>query len=169
MNCYNRCCKWWTSVALLPTLHTSHAPPIFFWLKCEESKSNVFFFSGLYFSWKGKPKKTDLQGTPPPVTPEEPREGFITKLYPKKVQWRQADDVYVNVDLNTGELDVTDIAIGSGVKQGFGTESMKVIKRSRRKPRLLRKGATADDIKMDDVEKMILQNTISQKRNLRFK
>ena len=118
---------------------------------------------------KGKPKKTDLQGTPPPVTPEEPREGFITKLYPKKVQWRQADDVYVNVDLNTGELDVTDIAIGSGVKQGFGTESMKVIKRSRRKPRLLRKGATADDIKMDDVEKMILQNTISQKRNLRFK
>ena len=118
---------------------------------------------------KPKPKKVELPPNQQSATKDDEKKDYIKKLYPQKVQWKQSDDLYITMNLNSGDVDVSEFAVGSGVKSGTGKDSMKVIKRGLKKPKLLRSSASSDEIKMDDVERLIIQQSLFPKRNLRFK
>ena len=55
--------------------------------------------------------------------------------WPSIIQWKQLDDTYATLDLDTGQKEIYNEPIGSGVNQGYLDESLKIIERQRNRPK----------------------------------
>jgi len=84
-----------------------------------------------------KPKKKVVPPLGSTVTLDDKRkvENQDVTQWPSVIQWKQLDDTYATLDLDTGIKEVYSEPTGTGVNQGYLDESLKIIERQRQRPK----------------------------------
>ena len=84
-----------------------------------------------------KPKKKVVPPLGSTVTLDDKRkvENQGLTQWPSVIQWKQLDDTYATLDLDTGIKEVYSEPTGTGVNQGYLDDSLKIIERQRQRPK----------------------------------
>jgi hypothetical protein len=65
--------------------------------------------------------------------PKDPKE--TGQRWPSIIQWKQLDNSYATLDLDTGVKEITAEPIGTGVNEGYLDDSLKIIEKQRNRPK----------------------------------